>query len=101
MHELSFVREALRKMKKMKKKRFLIRIPDYHDTEEFKELLQLFLEEDVDVRIEKVPVEIKCLKCNYSGKVKMPLSPIKIKPICPRCGSSKTEVVRGKEIEVV
>ena len=101
MHELKFVEEALEKIKRMKKKEYTIRIPDYHDVDEFKEMLNSFLGgKKIKIRVEKVPVRIKCLDCGYEGKVKLPFSMIKIKPRCPKCKSMRTEIIQGKEIEV-
>ncbi len=102
MHELKFVEETIEKIKRMKKKEYTIRIPDYHDAEEFKEMLNSFLKErKIKIRVKKVPVRIKCLDCGYEGRVNLPFSMVRIKPRCPNCKSRRTEIIQGKEIEVV
>ena len=102
MHELSFVRKALKKIKELDKDEITIKIPENHDVEEFREILNSLLgDKKIKIRIEKVPIKIRCLECGYEGKVKIPLSMVKVKVRCPECRSSRTETIQGRDIEVV
>lgn len=102
MHELSFVRRALEKIERLNKNEITVRIPENHDVEEFKEILNSFLKnKKIKIKIEKVPIEVKCSECSYEGRVKMPLSMVKMKARCPNCGSLKTKIIRGEDLEVV
>jgi hydrogenase nickel incorporation protein HypA/HybF len=55
--------------------------------------------EDADVRIEQLPLRVRCKACGYEGEVVVPDDPIyhlmAFAPECPDCGSDELEVLGG------
>ena len=47
--------------------------------------------ENTRINIERIPVEIKCNKCSYKGRLG------KNNYVCPRCKGNKYEIIRGRE----
>jgi len=56
--------------------------------------------EKTELQIEWVPGELKCLNCNFEGKIEnLPQDHNELAPIfqCPKCKSYKTEILSGTE----
>ena len=47
--------------------------------------------ENTEINVEKIPVEIKCMECDYEGELG------KNNYICPRCKSNKYKIIKGRE----
>jgi hydrogenase nickel incorporation protein HypA/HybF len=55
--------------------------------------------EGAEVRIEQLPLRVRCKACDYEGEVEVPDDPIyhlmPYVPECPECGSDELEVLGG------
>ncbi len=55
-------------------------------------------------KITKVPITIKCVKCEYSGNAKSidtHLPDPKLGVACPKCGAHDLSITTGQELEIV
>lgn len=85
------------------KKDFVVKVPSSHHMKEFETLLRQMLNHyqvPVKAEVMKIPVIIEC-KCGYSGKVRIPSSPVPLAPVCPDCKGNDAKIIAGKEIEVM
>ena len=49
---------------------------------------------DTSLKIEFIPIEIKCLSCNRDSKIE------KFAFVCPKCGSNEIEIIKGNEMHI-
>jgi hydrogenase nickel incorporation protein HypA/HybF len=50
--------------------------------------------EKAEIRVEEMPVQVKCSECHLVSEITSPSF------LCPGCGSGRVELMAGKELEV-
>lgn len=96
MHNLEKIMNLYEKLKGCKSAE--LEIGELWEPEEFRDTLSALMP-DSEVKVDEIPLRVKCKKCRYKGSAKFPPHSLTMRVLCPKCGS-ETEIISGNEIRI-